>query len=122
MVQSRMLRNVSLPHFKHFNVNLPIAIKENWVSFAKYIFLKILLNVLYVTFNKIIKLLRIVDYNRRKKVPEDILKCLDVSRPAGPVTRKMECATAAAQLITEIEQDLEFVSANQNMRGLGHIS
>ncbi|AKB77874.1 hypothetical protein MSHOH_1391 [Methanosarcina horonobensis HB-1 = JCM 15518] len=29
-------------------MNLPIAIKENWVSFAKYMFLKTQLNILYV--------------------------------------------------------------------------
>jgi len=34
-------------------MNLPIAIKENWVSFAKYMFLKPYLNIRYVSLSAI---------------------------------------------------------------------
>jgi len=47
-------------------MNLPIAIKENWVSFATYMFLNSGLNFLYVSLFKIYRLIWPVDRTKWK--------------------------------------------------------
>ncbi|KKG13871.1 hypothetical protein EO98_00805 [Methanosarcina sp. 2.H.T.1A.6] len=55
-------------------MNRPIAIKENWVSFAKYMFLKPGYNILYVSLHVRNYLIRRMGSQEWKNTPGNKLK------------------------------------------------
>src|SRR5262245_35743226 len=52
------------------------------------------------------------------EIPENVLEIAQVFSGFSMVTCKMDLASAAAQLATELAQNQQFISAGQNMHGI----